>query len=253
MNPKTGNVEFRFANFKLIYPKANEEYSFEELRASHRGWLDIDWAAVRRKEQGKTNVALLVDVEDAPTPEDTPLTQREIPQIQEMTTLHVNPEPTLDIVSPPSIQGARNSSTKLQIHVDVKPTPSPRAEGGKAATELQIHVDDKHSSPSSSPAQRMQQKASKTFAVHADENAASQTTPMAAKEHKREALKTRTIPLKGFEDESVENDENVPPSQLEVEKAKATKKARREERSNRTRKIKVMEVKEIRNETQTSE
>jgi checkpoint serine/threonine-protein kinase len=57
--------------------------------------------------------------------------------------------------------------------------------------------------------------------------------------------------LKGFEDDIVLNDENKPPSQLEVEKAKATKKARREERSNRTRKIKVMEVKEIRNETQT--
>jgi checkpoint serine/threonine-protein kinase len=49
-----------------------------------------------------------------------------------------------------------------------------------------------------------------------------------------------------------ENDENMPPSQEDVEKAKLARKARREERANRTRKIKVMEVREIRGETQTS-
>ncbi|KAL1615029.1 protein kinase [Diplodia seriata] len=44
------------------------------------------------------------------------------------------------------------------------------------------------------------------------------------------------------------NDENAPPSQEEIQRAKMLKKQRKEERANRTRKIKVMEVQ---NETQT--
>ncbi|KAF2739398.1 hypothetical protein EJ04DRAFT_508691 [Polyplosphaeria fusca] len=62
----------------------------------------------------------------------------------------------------------------------------------------------------------------------------------------------QTVPLKGgIEGDLLWNDENTPPSQEDVDKAKAAKKARREERANRTRKIKVMEVREIRAETQT--
>ncbi|KAF2088408.1 hypothetical protein K490DRAFT_39763 [Saccharata proteae CBS 121410] len=44
------------------------------------------------------------------------------------------------------------------------------------------------------------------------------------------------------------NDENAPPSQEDIQRAKMLKKQRKEERANRTRKIKVMEV---RGETQT--
>lgn len=46
------------------------------------------------------------------------------------------------------------------------------------------------------------------------------------------------------------NDENAPPSQEEIQRAKMLKKQRKEERANRTRKIKVVE--EVQNETQTS-
>jgi checkpoint serine/threonine-protein kinase len=60
------------------------------------------------------------------------------------------------------------------------------------------------------------------------------------------------VPLKGsVDDEMAADDENRPPSQANIDKAKAAKKARREERANRTRKIKVMDVKEIQGETQT--
>ncbi|KAF2147168.1 uncharacterized protein K452DRAFT_354621 [Aplosporella prunicola CBS 121167] len=46
------------------------------------------------------------------------------------------------------------------------------------------------------------------------------------------------------------NDENAPPSQEEIQRAKMLKKQRKEARENRTRKIKVMEV-EVRDQTQT--
>ncbi|KAH7091097.1 Mad3/BUB1 homology region 1-domain-containing protein [Paraphoma chrysanthemicola] len=55
VNPKTGRLEVVFVDLAKVYPNhdspMSEEYSFEELRAKHRGWMDYDWAAIRRKEQ----------------------------------------------------------------------------------------------------------------------------------------------------------------------------------------------------------
>ena len=76
--------------------------------------------------------------------------------------------------------------------------------------------------------------------------------PLAPRQEPEQAPKPKTVPLKGSVDDDMGNDENAPPSQADVDKAKAAKRARREERANRTRKIKVMEVKEVRGETQTS-
>lgn len=123
------------------------EYSFEELRAKHRGWLQRDWTAAKTEEQEKI----------------------------EKTT----------------------ETSRI-------------AEGAKA-----------------------------------------KPAPLAPKQQSEQTSKAQTVPLKGSIDDA-ENDENLPPSQAEVEKAKIARKARREERANRTRKIKVMEVREIPGETQTS-
>lgn len=46
MNPRTGRAERVFVNLEAVYPNpedSNEEYSFEELRARYRGWLER-WA-----------------------------------------------------------------------------------------------------------------------------------------------------------------------------------------------------------------
>ena len=234
INPKTGNVEVRFANFHLIYPAANAEYSCEELRAQHRGWLTMDWATVRKTEQEKSNIT-------EPAPQ-----QQEPADLN--TRLHADAEPAPDTASSTLTADTEKGAGKLQIHVDEKSPFSPNGERGDTSIKLQIHVDEQ-SLPASQHPQNVQKKAGKAFAVLADEE--PQDTSLADRDSLQDALKVQTVPLKGFEDDIVLNDENKPPSQLEVEKAKATKKARREERSNRTRKIKVMEVKEIRNETQT--
>lgn len=126
----------------------SEEYSFEELRAKYRGWLDYDWSAIRQKEQEQAQKA------------------------------------------------AEATSTAK--------APKPKA-------------------------------ASLVF-----------------KDPPEQTARPQTVPLKGSIDDEAANDENMPPSQVDIEKAKAAKKAKREERANRTRKIKVMDVKEIRGETQTS-
>jgi checkpoint serine/threonine-protein kinase len=138
-----------------VYPNhedpMSEEYSFEELRAKHRGWLDHDWAAIRKQEEQARKDAEVALAATQTKPKATPLAPKQEP----------------------------------------KQEPEPIA-------------------------------------------------------------KPQTVPLKGSVDDDMGNDENAPPSQADVDKAKAAKKARREERANRTRKIKVMETKEIRGETQMS-
>lgn len=59
VNPKTGRLETVFADLRLVYPDYENpmaiEYSFEELRARHRGWLDRDWAAVKKTRVSNAN------------------------------------------------------------------------------------------------------------------------------------------------------------------------------------------------------
>ncbi|KAF1945778.1 hypothetical protein EJ02DRAFT_368610 [Clathrospora elynae] len=151
VNPRTGRLEIVFVDLEKVYPNLenpmSDEYSFEELRAKYRGWMDCDWTAIRRKEHEQARQAAEAAV-----------------------------------------------AAKL---------PKPKA------------------------------------------------APLAPKENLEQVAKPRTVPLKGSVDDDIANDENTPPSQADIEKARAAKKARREERANRTRKIQVMEVKEIRGETQT--
>jgi checkpoint serine/threonine-protein kinase len=100
--------------------------------------------------------------------------------------------------------------------------------------------------------EREQAKAAAEASVAAAKVPKSKPVPLAPKHVEEQPPKPQTIPLKGSVDDENANDENTPPSQEDLDKARAAKKARREERANRTRKIKVMEVKEIQNETQTS-
>ena len=172
VNPRTGRVEVVFVDLEKVYPNhedpMSEEYSFEELRAKHRGWMDHDWAATRRKE---------------------------LEQEQEQV---------------------RRAAEAAAAAKQPKPKPMPLA-----------------------PRQEPEQPKPKPM-------------PLAPRQEPEQAAKPKTVPLKGSVDDDMGNDENAPPSQVDVEKARAAKKARREERANRTRKIKVMETKEIRGETQTS-
>lgn len=54
INPKTGRAEYVFVNLEAVYPDPSNpsiEYSFEELRARHRGLLNIDWSKVPREQK----------------------------------------------------------------------------------------------------------------------------------------------------------------------------------------------------------
>ncbi|KAF1834308.1 hypothetical protein BDW02DRAFT_621915 [Decorospora gaudefroyi] len=85
VNPRTGRLEVVFVDLEKVYPNPkdpmSEEYSFEELRAKHRGWMDYDWAAIRRKEQEQAKrAAEAATVAEHPKPKVAPLALRQEPE-----------------------------------------------------------------------------------------------------------------------------------------------------------------------------
>jgi checkpoint serine/threonine-protein kinase len=83
LNPKTGRLEIVYVDLEKVYPNhddpMSEEYSFEELRAKHRGWLDHDWAAIRHKEQEEVEKAAeAAAAAKLPKPQAVPLALQQI-------------------------------------------------------------------------------------------------------------------------------------------------------------------------------
>ncbi|CAO2654172.1 Nn.00g109050.m01.CDS01 [Neocucurbitaria sp. VM-36] len=78
VNPKTGRLEVVFVDLEKVYPNhespMSEEYSFEELRAKARGWLDYDWIAIRLKQREQAQKALeATATANAPKPKSSTL------------------------------------------------------------------------------------------------------------------------------------------------------------------------------------
>ncbi|CAI6334651.1 unnamed protein product [Periconia digitata] len=84
MNPKTGRLEVVFVDLLKVYPNhenpLSEEYSFEELRAKHRGWLEKDWAAIRREEEKQSMELIDISAPQATKPEASPLAPSQKPE-----------------------------------------------------------------------------------------------------------------------------------------------------------------------------
>ena len=77
-NPRTGKTERVFVNLQAVYPSGGEdEMSFEELRASARGWLNQDW----RNQECQKRTIQDVQCEQTPTPALIPI-QEALPQVQ---------------------------------------------------------------------------------------------------------------------------------------------------------------------------
>lgn len=62
-NPKNGRLECVFVNLEAVYPRgSSSEYSFEELRAKHRGWSDKQWSGQREETAHKSQPEAALDV-----------------------------------------------------------------------------------------------------------------------------------------------------------------------------------------------
>jgi len=84
INPRTGRIERVYVDLESVYPNhedpMSEEYSFEELRAKHRGWMDYDWAAIHRKEQEEARkLAEAAVAAKQPKPKPAPLAPKQEP------------------------------------------------------------------------------------------------------------------------------------------------------------------------------
>jgi checkpoint serine/threonine-protein kinase len=66
INPKTGKPECVFSDLEAVYPNGaegdGEEFSFEELRARQRGWLQKDWSKKTVVETVQNTAAITHDV-----------------------------------------------------------------------------------------------------------------------------------------------------------------------------------------------
>lgn len=64
-NPKTGRLECVFVNLEAVYPRSarSTEYSFEELRARHRGWTDKQWPREERASKHELPKTQSLDME----------------------------------------------------------------------------------------------------------------------------------------------------------------------------------------------
>ena len=66
VNARTGKTERVFVNLEAVYPNPSdlsEEYSFEELRARHRGWLSKQWKPAKQNSQQEPGLKNEYDVD----------------------------------------------------------------------------------------------------------------------------------------------------------------------------------------------
>ncbi|TKA73660.1 hypothetical protein B0A49_04452 [Cryomyces minteri] len=111
------------------------------------------------------------------------------------------------------------------LAIEQFPSPEPEALLGRKIREIHIHTDKVDDDPPPEHGVR--------GAYQVDQN---------------EPIVSRRGSIQKIMIQNDENDENVPPSQGEIDMAK---RLRREERANRTRKIKILDVKHVKKETQT--
>lgn len=254
VNPRTGRLEVVFVDLAKVYPNResplSEEYSFEELRAQHRGWMARDWAAIRRQEQEQLRKEAEV-ARDAkqPFPKATPLAIRA--EVAEAS----KPKASTKVYRDPADAALKPKTVPMVFKDVVEETPELRA----APMVFRDPIKEEPKSKSATAVFKdVISETPETEAVPAVFRDATEeapkpraASPMVFRDLVEQAPRPKTVPLKGGIGDDAANDENTPPSQVDIEKARAAKKARREERANRTRKIKVMDVKEIRGETQT--
>lgn len=206
------------------------EFSFEELRARHRGLLDIDWSNVPREEE--TPVQMLTDLSLNSPPKNLPSKGFDIFQ-DESAPISVAESHGRDCQeNTPAAQNDRPKSRGFAIfNDDIENEPLDKSE---EAPDHPAPIDNQEHEPKQ-----------RGFAIFSDDAENSpQTEPQERPAPPITIDSTlKVVPLRD------ENDENRPPQQRDVDLAK---KLRREERANRTKKIgKIMEVEHVPKETQT--
>ena len=121
VNARTGRIERVFVRLDAVYPNSNdlsEEYSFDELRARRRGWLDKKWEPQRK--ENKTP-----KVEAEITPDNTQNDSTGEQSQQDFTVDVSSVDQTLsDVTGPrqPSREGKSSKPRKKKLVEESLPT-----------------------------------------------------------------------------------------------------------------------------------
>jgi checkpoint serine/threonine-protein kinase len=182
-NPKTGRLECVFVNLEAVYPRSggSSEYSFEELRARHRGWMDKEWP---RESRGTTRDLQATESLDM--------------------TLDPEVEPE-EAIEPPS--------KGFKIHLDepeieAEPAPKPKQRGFAIFEDESLEAGPSENPPKTNKV--LTKTSSKTLALNDenDENAppAHPTEAEIRKKVRREERANRTRKIQVMDVKHIKNE-----------------------------------------------
>jgi checkpoint serine/threonine-protein kinase len=182
-NPKTGRLECVFVNLEAVYPRSggSSEYSFEELRARHRGWMDKEW------------------------PRESRETTRDLPPTKSLD-MTLDPEVEPEEASEPPSKGFKIHLDEPEM--DAIPAPKPKQRG------FAIFEDESsEAGPSENPRKTNKvatKTSSKTLALNDenDENAppAHPTDAEIRKKMRREERANRTRKIQVMDVKHIKNE-----------------------------------------------
>jgi checkpoint serine/threonine-protein kinase len=218
-NPKTGRLECVFVNLEAVYPQSIEssEYSFEELRARHRGWMNKQWSR-----------------ESKDTPQTLPTTQ------------------ALDMTLSPEIeqdQTTKAATKGFKIHLDgpgaVAETPPKAKQRGFTIFEDESSVSGPSTKPTKA-AEVVVETSSRTLALNDenDENAAPPQPSEAEirKKMRREERANRTRKIQVMDVKHIKNETKTVQLNLDSPTGQKPKRKKNIERAEPTMTINTKEA-----------
>lgn len=140
LNPKTGRLEVVFVDLQKVYPNRDDpmslEFSFEELRAEHRGWMKMNWAAIRQEESDKAKRAAEAAVAEQVRLEAVALASKVVEELPKPQVEPLKPMIEANLVlndenAPPRPTASRTKSVPL-----------------KGSIEDELVINDENSPPS---------------------------------------------------------------------------------------------------------
>lgn len=184
LNPKTGRLEIVFVDLQKVYPNREDpmsvELSFEELRAKHRGWLEMDWDAIRQAARDQDCRAPKISDAKQPNSAKTILAPK---SVKEQSS--VRPEPRHDPVesdlslndenAPPMIKGTTRATRAIPL---------------KGSIEDELALNDENSPPSQADVE--QAKAAKKARKEERANRTRKIRVMEVKEIRGETQTSRS-------------------------------------------------------------
>ena len=198
-NPKTGRLECVFVNLEAVYTQASgskSEYSFEELRARHRGWADRQWSREESRVSPSPNMVLSRHGEQT------------------------------DLAEPP-MKG-------FKIHLDEEPATKPKQRGFKIFEDESSASGPSTRSPQQSKV--VVESSSKTLALkdENDENAppAQPTEAEIRKKMRREERANRTRKIQVMDVKHIKNETKT--VQLNLDSPTSKTKPKRKKNADRT-------------------